>query len=99
MTKKATPQRPLYDFATTPLPDGLYPALHFALTLPESQDRRDVPELLRHLASTLEALPKGLVVSDIAFHRTDASADEDEDEVPSFTVYFMVDSPASLIEG
>ena len=28
-----------------------------------------------------------------------AIPDEDEDEVPSFTVYFMVDSPASLIEG
>ena len=56
MTNQPTPRRPLYDFAATPLPDGLYPPIHFALMLPESKDRRDVPGLLRHLADTLEAL-------------------------------------------
>ena len=89
MTKKASPNGPSFDLATTPLPTGLYPAMHFTLMLSDSENRRNVPALLRHLADTLDAMPPVHEVSDIVFHRTDVTADDDEDDLPSFTVYFM----------
>lgn len=62
-----------------------YDCQHFSLSLPKGRGQESIPNLLRHLANTLEK-EGSIEVMDIVFHNEEI--DENGVEWPNFTVYF-----------
>mgnify|MGYP003403104500 FL=1 len=72
--------------------------LNFSLSLPEGQDRNNIPELLRRLATTIDDLDSPIEVQDLVF-KNDEFDEACEDEscylgrVATFTVYYHLAEP------
>lgn len=63
-----------------------FDCLHFSLSLPKGMGQDNIPNLLRHLANTLEE--EGVrEIMDIVFHNDEL--DENGIPHPHCTVYFM----------
>jgi len=62
-----------------------YTVNHFSLNLPVGKGQDNVSNLLRHLASTIEAEGEPIEVQDIVFHN---DVDQDGNDLPVFTVYY-----------
>jgi hypothetical protein len=65
-----------------------YTINHFSLNLPATESNRDnIPNLLRHLATTIEAMDEGIEIQDIVFNNDI----DDGKACPGFTVYYNVE--------
>lgn len=62
-----------------------YTCKHFSISLPQGSGQANVPNLLRHLAETLEKDTPNADVLDIVFRD---EIDLSGQSIPSFTVYY-----------
>lgn len=65
--------------------DESYKVYHFGLALPSGEGQDNVPDLLRHLAGTLDKMDENIEILDIVFSN---EIDSDGNDSPSFTVYY-----------
>lgn len=57
---------------------------HFSLSLPQGEGQDNIPDLLRHLAKTIED-EQTINIRDIVFHN---EIDSEGNEWPHFTIYY-----------
>ena len=62
-----------------------YTIHHFSLSLPNAEGKDNVPNLLKHLAETIEQMENDIEIQDIVFHNDE---DAEGNNWPVFTVYY-----------